>query len=75
LNFSEAKTMIEELTGYKILEGFRDKKPRDIEAFIEAIVRVSEISINYNIMEMDINPFILLEKGKGGIAVDARIIL
>ncbi len=70
---SDAESMINELKGKKLLEGYRGKKPAN-KAFLKKIlVKVSLIPKKHkNIQEMDINPFIINEK-TGKIA-DARIV-
>ncbi len=69
---SEAEAMIKSLKSYKIIEGVRGQEGVNIDAFINAIVRLSELCIAApEIVEMDINP--LLGNAKGVTAVDARI--
>lgn len=74
INRSEAEEMISELKGSAILKGVRGEPPRDMEALIEALLRLSQLMVEFPEIEgLDINPLIALEKG--AIAVDARIIL
>ncbi len=71
----EAKDMIQEINGYKILKGARGEKPRDIDAIAEAVSRLSQLVWDFrdDIKEVDANPVIVYEKGLS--VVDARIIL
>ncbi len=74
INRSEAEEMISELRGSAILKGVRGEAPRDMEALIEALLRLSQLMIEFPEIEgIDINPLMALEKGVT--AVDARIIL
>ena len=66
----EALEMISEIKGYPILKGIRGRKPADIDAVAKVLVSVSEMAQKENIIELDINPLIVGEKG--AIAVDAR---
>ncbi|MEW5806093.1 MAG: acetate--CoA ligase alpha subunit [Acidobacteriota bacterium] len=69
-----SRRMVEEIRGYKILKGFRGEKPSDIAAIAECIQRLSQLSIDFSdIRELDINPLIVYEEGKGARVVDARI--
>lgn len=70
----DAISMIKEIKTYKLLEGVRGEKPYDIEAIIECIQRLSQLAIEQEkIEELDINPLIVCEKGKGAVVVDTRI--
>ena len=69
----DAEAMLSELKGKAILEGARGIK-LNTKALIDAMVRLSELPERVkNLEELDINPFILNEKG--GKAVDARVVL
>ena len=67
-----AKTMIEGLKGYKMLQGVRGQEGVNIEAFAKVVESLSKlVAVAPEIQEMDINP--LLGNAKGVVAVDARI--
>lgn len=71
-----AMAMITRTKAHKILEGFRGEPASDIEAIAECLKRLSQFVIDFEeIKELDINPMIVYEKGKGCVIVDARIIL
>jgi acetyltransferase len=58
------------------LRGVRGEKPSDVEAIVDAILRVSQLVTDFpEIVEMDINPLMVLEAGSGAIAVDSRFVL
>ena len=72
----EAREMLKEMRGYKVLEGVRGQKPRDIDALAKAMVGLSEIFAahrNY-LSDMEINPIMVREQGKGAVAVDVRLV-
>ncbi len=72
----EAEEMLRELKSYWLLKGVRGEPQSDLEAAVEVIQRVSQLACDFpQIVEMDINPLRVLEKGKGCMAVDARIVL
>jgi acetyltransferase len=72
----EATEMIDEIRSYHLLRGVRGEKPSDLEAIVDAILRVSQLVTDFpEIVEMDINPLMVLEAGSGAIAVDSRFVL
>jgi acetyltransferase len=72
----DAMEMIEELRGAPILKGARGHKRSDIEAVIDALLRVSQLLTNFSeIKELDINPLRVFHKPGGCCALDARMIL
>lgn len=69
----DAEEMLEELKTSRMLKGFRGMPVRDMEALRDVLLRVSQLCCDFpEISEMDINPLISLEKGKGAVAVDVR---
>jgi acetyltransferase len=72
----EAREMLKELRGYKILEGVRGQKPRDLDALVKAMVGFSEIFAAHRerLSDMEINPIMVREQGKGVAAVDVRLV-
>jgi acetyltransferase len=72
----EAREMIEELGGSKILMGARGDKRYDIEAIVDSILRISQLLVDFpQIAELDINPLRVSHEGQGCTALDARVIL
>jgi acetyl coenzyme A synthetase (ADP forming)-like protein len=70
----EAAEMVREIRAYPLLAGVRGEAPADIEALVDVILRVSSVMQRFErIMEMEINPLCVYEKGKGCLAVDIRI--
>lgn len=72
----EADEMIESLRGLQILKGARGGKPADLEALVEALLRLSQLMVDFpEIKELDINPLRLFHEREGCRALDARLIL
>ena len=74
ITVAEAKQMISEVKSYPILLGARGRKALDINAVADTIVRVSQISQDFEeIQEIEINPLMVQENGC--IAVDALVVI
>jgi acyl-CoA synthetase (NDP forming) len=72
----EALAMVEELRGAPVLMGARGHKRSDIEAVVDAILRVCQLLCDFpEIQELDINPLRVFHAPEGCQALDARIIL
>ena len=77
LHQSDAEDMIKEVKGYKILESFRGKPEADIKAIIDVLLNMSQMALDLGdtIAEIDINPLMVMNKGKGAKAADALVLL
>jgi acyl-CoA synthetase (NDP forming) len=76
ITHKEAYEMIDELRGAPILKGARGHKPSDIGAVIEALLRLSQLLIDFpEIRELDINPLRVFQENNGCRALDARIMI
>lgn len=72
----DAKRMVESIKTYPLLAGVRGEKPSDVAALEDALLRLSRLAHDFEeIKEVDLNPVIALENGKGCRVVDARIVL
>ena len=72
----EATQMLTEIRAKALLDGVRGEPPVDKETLIEALLRISQLVLDFpEIAELDINPFIVYEEGRGGVALDMRLIL
>jgi acyl-CoA synthetase (NDP forming) len=73
---SEAEEMVSELRGAQILRGARGHKPSDTGALMEALLRLSQLLVDFpEIKEVDINPLRLFHHQEGCRALDARMII
>lgn len=72
----DAIEMIEGLRGASILKGARGHKPSDIEALVDALLRLSQLLTDLpEIQELDVNPLRVFHEGGGCCALDARVLL
>ena len=73
----DAEDMVKEIKGYRLLQQFRGMAEADSAVIIDTILKVSRLAEDLGdlISEIDINPLIVLEKGRGGKAVDALVVL
>jgi acetyltransferase len=73
---NQARQLLARTNAAKLLSGLRGQKPGDVEAFIDAVLRVSYLLADCSrIAELDLNPVIVAEAGRGYAAADARIVL
>ncbi|MFQ5484121.1 MAG: acetate--CoA ligase family protein [Desulfobacterales bacterium] len=77
LSRSDAEQMVTEIKGYQILQGARGKTGSDIEAVVDVLLRISKLAKDWEdtISEIDINPLIVFDKGRGVKATDALVVL
>jgi len=69
-----ALDMIQETRGYRVLQGMRGERQKDIRGLADLLVQVSQIAAKYpQIREIDLNPVRVYEKGYS--ILDARILL
>jgi acetyltransferase len=72
----EAEAMLDEIRARAILEGVRGGRPADKAAIVDALLRVSQLVQEFpEIVELDINPLVVYERGQGVVAIDMRLIL
>jgi acetyltransferase len=72
----EAEEMIREIRSYPLLEGVRGEPPADHEAMVDALLRISRLVTDFpEIVELDINPLMVFEEGRGAVAIDMRLVL
>jgi acetate---CoA ligase (ADP-forming) subunit beta len=70
----DASSMIKEIRGYSLLQGYRNLEPVDISLLEDLLMKLSEfLEKTPEIKEMDLNP--VLAYKDGAIAVDARIVI
>jgi len=72
----EALQMLEGTKSFALLKGARGHARVDLDAIASSLQRISQLVTDFpQIVEMDINPFIVGEVGKPSVAADARITL
>ena len=77
LSASDAEQMVKEIKGYQILQGARGKKPADVAAIVDVLLKISRLARDCKdtISEIDINPLIVFDEGRGVKAADALVVL
>lgn len=76
LSVEDVEEMIKETKAYNMLKGFRGEPEGDIDVVKDVILRVAKLAEDFEeIKELDINPFFVYEKGKGGLAIDIKVLL
>jgi acetyltransferase len=74
LNQTLARRMMEETRVYRMLQGFRGRKPADLKALEQMLVNFSNLIVDFpEIAELDINPVAVCD-GKP-YALDARVVI
>jgi acyl-CoA synthetase (NDP forming) len=73
---AEACQMLQELRGFKVLEGVRGQVPRDIDALVKAMVGLSDIfaAQRNHLTDLEINPLMVRAQRCGVAAVDVRMV-
>ena len=76
IDHAEAKRMIAELKGARLLEGTRGRPRCDVDALAGAVAALSRFAAAHaDVVEsVDVNPFVVLPEGEGGLALDALIV-
>jgi len=68
--------MVQSVRAFPILRGVRGEPPSDIDGLTDVIQRVSQLAMEVpEVLELDINPLIVLPDRQGAIAADARVVL
>ena len=76
VNEISVDSMVTGIKAAKILQGYRGESPRDVPKIKECLQRVSQLVTDFKeIGEMDINPLLVYEQGKGALVLDARFLL
>ena len=71
-----AKEMLGEIRAYKLLRGVRGEKPADQDAIVDTLLRISQLVTDFpEIVELDINPLLVFEQGRGVMGIDMRLAL
>ena len=73
---AHAGDMLNELRSARLLEDVRGMAPRDADALVDLIVRLSWFAHDFSgdVAEIDLNPVVVLERGAGARVVDALVV-
>jgi acetyltransferase len=72
----EARAMLTEIQAVNLLRGVRGEPAADLEAIEDVLLRLSQLVVDFSeIVEMDINPLMVFEQGRGAMGVDMRLVL
>ncbi|HXP76221.1 MAG TPA: acetate--CoA ligase family protein [Stellaceae bacterium] len=77
LSAATAEGMLKRLRVWPLLRGFRGEPRRDIAAVVDALVKVGQLAaaLEGRLLELDVNPLLVLREGEGAVAADARAVL
>jgi acyl-CoA synthetase (NDP forming) len=73
VDLATAQEMIAEVRGLIPLSGYRGKPKGDLDALAHAIVALSKLADDADVVEAEINPLIVRAAGQGVVAVDALV--
>jgi len=72
LNRLLARRLMEQTRVYRLLQGYRNTPPANLEALEEILIRLAQLATDFSqIQELDINPLLITPQGI--CAVDARV--
>jgi acyl-CoA synthetase (NDP forming) len=73
----KARDLIARTRAGKLMGGYRGSGPLDLEAVVAALVGLGQLAADLgDVLEsVDINPFVALPRGQGGLALDALVVL
>ncbi|HVX19976.1 MAG TPA: acetate--CoA ligase family protein [Acidimicrobiales bacterium] len=73
----EARRMVAELKGFPLLTGVRGRWPADVEALLDAVMAVQAVGMELagTVAEVDVNPLLVLDEGRGAVALDALVVV
>jgi acetyl-CoA synthetase len=74
-NADNVESALRRLKSWPLLDGFRGKPRADLPALVSAILAIANYAQKRreSLLEMEVNPLIVLESGRGAVAVDALI--
>jgi succinyl-CoA synthetase beta subunit len=77
VTLAKARDLIGRTRAAALLQGYRGAPPRDADAVADALVALGRLAVDLaDVVEsIDINPFVALPQGQGGLALDALIVL
>jgi acetyl-CoA synthetase len=75
VSHGDIRTALQGLKSWPLLNGYRGKAPGDVEALIDAVSAIAAYAKAHadRLLELDVNPILVLPADHGVIAVDALI--
>lgn len=74
LDRDDVERMVRSIRAYPMLAGARGKRPGDIPALVEAILKISQMAMEFpELEELEMNPVMVGDEGTGVTAVDALV--
>ncbi|MFJ8696465.1 acetate--CoA ligase family protein [Streptomyces roseolilacinus] len=72
----EARAAVDELRGRPLLDGAGGGPPLDVDALVEAVLRVQRIALELggDLAELDVDPLVVRERGQGAVALGAQAV-
>ena len=73
---AEIERALKRLKAYRLMQGFRGRPAGDVAAAVAAVEAVAAYALaaRERILEIDVNPLMVLPAGQGAVAVDALIV-
>lgn len=76
ITLSDAQEMVRGIRSFPLLRGVRGDPPADVSALAQTLIKLNALVTDVpELAEADINPLLVLPRGQGVMAVDARISL
>lgn len=70
---TEARRMIEAVKSFPLLRGYRGSPPGDIDALTEVLLRVSQLAVDFPVIDtLEMNPVLVRPAGEGVSVLDVR---
>lgn len=72
---AEIRAALSRLKVWKLLHGYRSLPPADVDAAVAAMLAIADLAVTTaeDILELDVNPLMVLPKGQGVVAADALV--
>jgi len=69
-------SMVKQIRAYPLLLGVRGEEKKDVDSVVDTIIKVGTIIQKCKLIsDIEINPLVVYENGKGVKAVDVRILI
>ena len=76
INRKEVMSMVKQIRAYPLLLGVRGEEKKDVDSVVDTIIKVGTIVRKCKLItDIEINPLVVYENGKGVKAVDVRILI